>query len=124
MLSARKRERIVRWGAWFVLLAALLPNISYMGHWPITSADGSDEHAHGVERPAGHDSESDAHVAHCHAGPKSCGGGESTVGTPVIGENDEDAAAIPGTEDGIDRSLRHVRADGYPVVDPRPPRHL
>jgi hypothetical protein len=37
-LTPARRERLVRFGSWFVLLAALLPNDSYMGHWPIAGA--------------------------------------------------------------------------------------
>ena len=74
-----------------MLLAALLPNVSYMGHWPIA---GADVHLEAGVDPASVIAE---HEAHCHIGPANCGGGESMVGTPFAGE-DNGVLSLPGSE--------------------------
>jgi hypothetical protein len=80
-LNAYKRRRLLRFGAWFVLLAAVLPNVAYVGHWP-GSGDG---HSHAES----HESHSEVidHALHCHVGPAKCVGGQAMVGAYWIGED-------------------------------------
>jgi hypothetical protein len=114
-LTPAKRERLVRLGAWFVLLAALLPNVSYMGHWPIAGAD--------VHLEAGVDPSSviAEHEAHCHIGPANCGGGESMVGTPFAGE-ENGVLSLPGSETKFDGGHEQRPLEGYAARILQPPR--
>jgi hypothetical protein len=66
-------------GCWLVLVLALLPAITYMGHWPIGT---------GEAHEASHESSTAAdHELHCHGGVAKCAGGEAMVGTTWIGED-------------------------------------
>ena len=89
MQSAARRDHIVRLGAWLILAFVLLPNISYMGHWPemAGTAEGHHDDSAGLVDPGALDSETEDHAAHCHVGPARCGGGESMIGTPFVGED-------------------------------------
>jgi hypothetical protein len=114
-LTPARRQWLVRLGAWFVLVAALLPNVSYMGHWPIAGAD--------VHLEAGVDPSSviAEHEAHCHIGPANCGGGESMVGTPFAGE-DNGVLSLPGSEMKFDAGHDYHRQDGHAARILQPPR--
>lgn len=79
-LSLSRQKRWVRWGAIFVLLMVLLPNVAYVGHW---SPFGSTTHAHSLHTEP---QETD-HAAHCHEGPARCGGPQAIVGTWWIGDD-------------------------------------
>ena len=72
--SARAR----RHGSW-ALLAALLPMLTFMGHWPASlPIPGTDQYVSvpfaGAEQPHSHEAGADeaSHEQHCHAGAASC----------------------------------------------------
>ncbi|MEO8456856.1 MAG: hypothetical protein ABI559_03485 [Chloroflexota bacterium] len=123
MRTAANRAYIVRLGSWLVLALALLPNISYMGHWPEITGTGSDHHADAaistLADPGELDAETEAHAAHCHIGPAHCGGGESMVGTPFIGD-DTGGLALPGHEAVIDNRQPITPLPGHapPILQP------
>ncbi len=114
-LTPARRERLIAFGAWFVLLAALLPNVTYMGHWPI---GGLDVHFDEGSDPAAALAE---HEDHCHVGPAHCGGGESMVGTPFAGE-DSGALSLPGSEMKFDALHDQRPQDGFAARILQPPR--
>ena len=74
-MRARWRVGLVRVGAIVVLLAAVAPNVLYVGHW---GSAGEDQH---VDHPA----EVQEHAEHCHIGPAKCSGQASFTGTWSIG---------------------------------------
>jgi hypothetical protein len=49
------KRRFVRVGAVIVLLGAILPNVTYLGHWTIPGLGGATAHV-----------EDDGHSGHCH----------------------------------------------------------
>jgi hypothetical protein len=100
-----------------VLLAALLPNVSYMGHWPIS---GAGAHVDPGVDPA---SVIEEHEAHCHIGPATCGGGESMVGTPFAGE-ENGVLSLPGSEMKFDAGHDYRPQDGHPSPILQPPRAI
>lgn len=71
-MGTRRQKFLLRGASLFVLLAALLPGIAYMGHW----SAGASGHVHPGEAQT-----STNHEDHCHVGPAKCSGGVSTVGT-------------------------------------------
>ena len=72
-----RREHMLRLGSWLILVFALLPGVTYMGHW----SAGAGSHADA------HDSSSlTEHEAHCHGGLSKCAGAEAMVGTMWVGE--------------------------------------
>ena len=73
----------MRAGYVVVLLAAVLPNVLYLGHGPT-------EAGHPHPTTDAHD-EGEEHVQHCHVGPSRCAGSPSLVGTSWIG----DETALP-----------------------------
>lgn len=121
MQSTAKRNHIVRLGAWLILVLALMPNISYMGHWTemAGAAHAPDHHAETADHAAGPDAEQ--HAAHCHAGPSRCGGGESMIGTPFVGE-DTEGLALPGREIKIDTERMLIPLSGHATPILQPPR--
>lgn len=122
MQSAAKRDHIVRLGSWLILVLALMPNISYMGHWTemAGAAHHHDDTAAPID-PGAADSEIEAHAAHCHVGPAHCGGGESMIGTPFAGEGDE-GLILPGHESKIDTGLTLLPLSGHATPILQPPR--
>lgn len=113
MQSAAKRDKIIRLGAWLILVLALMPSISYMGHWPEMAGTA---HAHGAA-----DFEA-AHATHCHVGHAHCGGGESMIRTPFVGD-DKDGLVLPGHESKIDtvRLLAALAGHATPILQPPRP---
>ena len=63
-----------------MLLAAVMPNVLYIGHGPTAPS-----HSHSAEAPA-RDEGTDEHVQHCHVGAAKCAGPQSLVGTWSVGE--------------------------------------
>lgn len=118
MQSPAKRARIVRLGAWLVLVLALMPNISYMGHWPEMAGTADDHHDDAV-LPDAPDTVAEEHAAHCHIGPAHCGGGESMIGTPFVGE-DTDGLILAGHENKIATERVLAAPSGYatPILQP------
>lgn len=118
MQSAAKRDHIIRLGAWLILVLALMPNISYMGHWT-EMASASHDHQANTSEHADDDTDTEAHAAHCHVGPAHCGGGESMIGTPFVGD-DTHGLALLGHESKIDneRILLGLSGHGTPVLQP------
>jgi hypothetical protein len=123
MRTAAKRAQFVRLGSWLVLAFALIPNISYMGHWPEIAGTADDHHndaaTNALTDPSGMDAETEEHAAHCHIGPAHCGGGESMVGTPFVGE-DTEGLALPGYEAIIDNNqpLSALTGHAPPILEP------
>ena len=107
-----RRDRVIRFGAWFVLLTAVMPNVLYIGHWPGVadahteaterevrvaeehSVHGWGMHAHGAANAPTAPSENtapepagDEHSLHCHTGPAKCSGPQATIGSLSITED-------------------------------------
>lgn len=109
MMTLRQQRMIVSAGALFVLVAALLPGIVYMGHW----GSAAKNHDHAGEMHA------TAHEDHCHIGPSKCSGGLSTVGTWWVGE--DPVAVEPDTVPTIlveDSNVAVVSAHAEPIFQP------
>lgn len=117
-----RRERLIRAGSLVILLFAILPSVTFVGHGPIAVGPSqSQNHVHsGV--PQGGDDEGD-HASHCHKGLSKCGGGsQSLVGTWWVGDD----AGVPDPDDDLlriipssDRSLH--TSDIYSKIL-RPPK--
>jgi hypothetical protein len=92
-----------------------------MGHWPEMAGTGDhhDEAAPPAD-PSAAQSELEAHAAHCHVGPSHCGGGESMIGTPFVGDTTE-GLALPGHESRIDNTQTALALSGYPAHVLQPP---
>jgi hypothetical protein len=125
MQSAARRRYIVQLGAWLILALALLPNISYMGHWPeMASAAPHTElpiqplEPGALDRPLNDINE---HAMHCHLGPAHCGGGEGMVGTPFVGD-DTGVLVLTVQETEVDHSPSIAAINGHPQSLLQPPR--
>jgi hypothetical protein len=109
MTEARKR-RFVRAMALIVLLGAILPNVTFIGHWTIR----------GLPAPAAE--ASDGHANHCH-GSSSCADG-AAYGFQWL-DIDDDPLALGG---GPERA--EATQDDADPIDPesapldRPPRYV
>ena len=83
-----KRDIIRRSGltsiiAVFILLSAVLPNLSYLGH---PQSEPSHIHASGQSSAPG-GSPGEEHKLHCHTGPAGCAGAQAMVGAIWVGED-------------------------------------
>jgi hypothetical protein len=124
MQSAAQRDHIVRVGSWLILAFVLLPNISYMGHWPEMAGTADDHHdAAAPVVPSALDAATEEHADHCHVGPAHCGGGESMIGTPFVGESTE-GLALPGHEIQIDAEFMLAALSGHATPILQPPRSV
>lgn len=119
MQSDAKRAPVVRLGAWLVLALALVPNISYMGHWTDMAGASHDHTASNTQAVDHSASDSQAHASHCHVGPAHCGGGESMIGTPFVGD-DTEALVLPGLERKMDTERMRASLSGHatPILQP------
>jgi hypothetical protein len=110
LASSRRGLRIL---AIVVLVAAVLPNVLYLGHSP--GAEAAHEH-NGAESRG-----TDEHELHCHKGPSRCAGPQSLTGSIWAGE---DAGLL-----SLDRPVRafvetrtESAADGVTARVLQPPR--
>lgn len=71
--ALRNRQRLVAVGSLLILLLAVLPNVLYLGHWPIPGM-ASDVHQFQSE------AETREHAIHCHLGPSQCSDQPGSVG--------------------------------------------
>ena len=74
-----RRDRLIRVGGLVILLAAVMPNVLYLGHWSVAGE------AHGGIHTA---AEAEEHAAHCHLGPAKCSGQASFTWTWTIGDHE------------------------------------
>jgi hypothetical protein len=65
----------------FFLLGVLLPNVAFLGHWGVSTADAAHETTHS-QTPSGEE-----HELHCHSGPAKCTGGVATIGSINVNED-------------------------------------
>jgi hypothetical protein len=116
----RREERLVRLGAVFVLLAVVLPSVTYMGHWPIAGV-----HAHNDEAaPHTHSApNSDEHASHCHVGPAKCAGSQAMVGSIWVGE-DAGLLTLDAPHRRMETQHEARAADGVSVRLLQPPQPL
>jgi hypothetical protein len=113
--SRVRRERTIRIGSWLILVLALLPAISYMGHWPV---GGADVHADV------HDSSTAAeHEVHCHGGVSHCAGGEAMVGSTWVGD-ESDLLVLNAPKVGVETDQQLAAIEGEPAVILQPPRSV
>jgi hypothetical protein len=110
---SRRRQRFVRIGSFFVLAFALMPAITYMGHWPLDSG-----HLH--EETASTASSED-HELHCHAGLSHCAGSEAMVGSFWVGE-DPDILSLTSPDRHVETHVDATALEGAPVRILQPPR--
>jgi hypothetical protein len=82
-----RKTHLLRFGAFLVLLTAVLPNVTYVGHWSAPDA-GAVAHTH-VENSHGEqpDSSADDHAQHCHTSPAGCSGPSAIAGSIWVGED-------------------------------------
>jgi hypothetical protein len=107
-----RRERFLRVTSWLVLVFALLPAITYFGHWPAMAGGGHHD-----------DSSASAHQVHCHGSVSSCAGSEAMVGTVWAGE---DTGVLSLTSPDRYIETRHTAApvEGLPSLLLQPPRAI
>jgi hypothetical protein len=109
-MTAVKRRTFPHAAAAFILLLAVITNISYLGHWGSAAA----EHA-----PVHSAAEAEEHAEHCHLGPSRCSGQQSLVGAFWLGDG-RALLTLVG-------ALRHVDvaevplATDAPAAPPAPP---
>jgi hypothetical protein len=106
-----RRERMLRIGSWLILAFALLPAVTYMGHWSGAALSHEESHSSSVAE----------HEAHCHGGVSKCAGGEAMVGTVWAGE-DSGLLSLTSPDLKIDTHERAAAADGEPSRILQPPR--
>lgn len=80
MVRLMQSRRAARLMAALVLVAAVLPNVLYVGHWSAPGPEAA--HSHSTATPE----ESDEHELHCHKGPSRCAGPQSLTGSLWVGE--------------------------------------
>ena len=107
-----RQKRLIRAGARIVLFGAFLPNLLFLGHWPIDP--GGDHHFHTH-------AEAEAHAAHCHTSASQCAGESAMAGTFRAGDD-----APPISADGplrqIERRERDPLQEPDLPIDTPPPR--
>lgn len=105
------RKRFLRVTSWLILVFALLPSITYFGHWPAMAAG-----------PHGHDDSSvSAHQAHCHGKVSSCAGSEAMVGTVWAGD-DTGVLSLTSPDRYIEIKQTVAAVEGEPSLVLQPPR--
>jgi len=62
--SWRRRNGFIVVGALLALLFGILPNVLYLGHWPLPGGQGHES----IDTQE----EAREHAAHCHLGPSDC----------------------------------------------------
>lgn len=102
MQSAAKRDHIIRLGA-------------------AGAAEGHHDQPTMPVDPGALGSETEEHAAHCHVGPAHCGGGESMIGTPFVGD-DNGGLALSGHESEIDTESMLAAVNGHAKPILQPPR--
>jgi hypothetical protein len=94
-----------------VLLFALAPSLTYLGHWPEPS--GPPMHAHA----------SSDHESHCHGDVSGCSDGPASVGVPGLAGNDLVVFEPEGPlhAAGLEQAASKVAA--FTAAATPPPRH-
>jgi len=105
-----RRDRLIRVGGLVVLLAAVLPNVLYVGHLPASG------HQH-IDTAA----EAEEHAEHCHLGPAKCSGQASLTGTWTIGDHEWSLAPNARPEQIELGEYGHYAEPSLPIDTP-PPR--
>jgi hypothetical protein len=108
-------KRLARAAAVFLLLGAVLPNVTYLGHI------GVDSHSHAAEAarhdPSGENGEE--HTLHCHTGPARCAGAQAMVGAIWVGEDAGLLAPAAETSTAIDSlTLTSPEAPVLRILEP------
>ncbi len=67
-----RRATLIRAAAVLVLLFVVLPNVLYLGHWPIFG-----------DHPIRSEAQAREHAAHCHLGPSTCSS-EAPLGQSLL----------------------------------------
>lgn len=109
MITAVNRRTFPHVAAAFILLLAVITNISYLGHWSSAAAEHAPVHSAG---------EAEEHARHCHLGPSRCSGQQSLVSAFWLGDGPALLALVG--------PLRHVDvAEVPPATDApaAPPAH-
>lgn len=112
-MTTRRRERIVRVGSWLVLALAMLPVLTYMGHWPLSGG-----HVHAEAQTA---SSIEDHESHCHVGVSHCAGGEAMVGSFWVGEQ-SDILSLDSPDLKVETHELLAPVEGERVVLLQPPQ--
>jgi hypothetical protein len=110
LASSRRGLRIL---AIVVLVAAVLPNVLYLGHSP--GAEAAHEH-NGAESRG-----TDEHELHCHKGPSRCAGPQSLTGSIWVGE-DAGLLSLGGPVRAFAERGTASSADGVTTRILQPPR--
>ncbi len=103
--------RFLRISALLVLLGAVLPNVLYVGHWPIFG----ETHEHLSPE------EAEEHAEHCHLAPAKCSGEATLTGTWSLG-GDSVSITVDGTPVKLELANYIVRHDDPVTRIERPPR--
>src|SRR5712692_642338 len=113
-MSVRQRIGLARWGVMVILLGAVLPNVTYMDHWPIWGG-GEDHEVHG-------EAEADAHAAHCHTGPSKCSNEQALVGSWWVGDEPMRISPNPPSHE-IESKRESTVAEPLPAIITPPPQN-
>jgi hypothetical protein len=83
---------MTRFAALIILFGSILPQVLYVGHWPVPSVTNAAaeivEHTHDKGAPVDtHDEGGTEHDLHCHTGPSKCSGAQAMTGAIWVGED-------------------------------------
>ena len=108
-MDAARQRRFVRTVAFVVLLGAILPQVTYLGHWSLQGLNATAEAA------------ADGHAYHCHGSP-ACAD-QAAYGLQW-GSDMQDAVSLDG---GLTRAAPRERdastSDGFIAPLERPPQY-
>ncbi len=114
---------MARMAALALLLGAILPNVSFIGHWgAFGGAPDPAAPTHASHDPLG-PAEAEQHARHCHVGPARCSGQSSLVGTWSIGDATS-GLLIDGSLALIELSVARTHAEPPRARIAHPPKSV
>ena len=109
-MNAARQRRFVRVVALVVLLGAILPNVTYLGHWTVR----------GLE-PAAADTSADGHATHCHGSP-ACAD-QAAYGLQWWSDMEDDISLDGGLARAEPRERDASTSDAFIAPPERPPKY-
>lgn len=107
-MTPARRRRFVRLLALVVLLGAVLPNVTYVGHWTFRGLE------HAAMNP-------DGHANHCH-GTSACAG-EAAYGLKWVTEGSDDLLLGGGHQTAADPEPPPSPSEAFIAPLDPPPQH-
>lgn len=110
-----RRSGLVSAMAVFILLGAVFPNVSYLGH-----TQAPPPHNHATHQPnAPQNSSGEEHALHCHTGPAGCAGAQAMIGAIWVGEDSGLITPAGETRTTPDSSQPTIpEAPVFPILEP------